>query len=172
MPAYAAFLRAVNVSGTGKLAMEDLRRLIQEIGGRRAATYIASGNAVFEHDDDTPGAVKAALEARLEAFTRRAAGVMIRTTDDLDTVLSELPWPEADPKQLMVLFLDGPVPEDPEANQITDESIAPGPGCLYVHYPSGMGRSKLAYPAQKTGTARNLNTVRKVHGMLRALGSP
>jgi uncharacterized protein (DUF1697 family) len=30
---------------------------------------------------------------------------------------------------------------------------------IYVHYPTGMGRSKLRIPAAKTGTARNVNTV-------------
>ena len=33
---------------------------------------------------------------------------------------------------------------------------------IFVHYPSGMGRSKLKIPAAKTGTARNMNTVAKL----------
>jgi uncharacterized protein (DUF1697 family) len=33
---------------------------------------------------------------------------------------------------------------------------------IYVHYPTGMGRSKLRIPAAKTGTARNMNTVAKL----------
>ena len=36
---------------------------------------------------------------------------------------------------------------------------------IVVHYPSGMGRSKLKIPAAKTGTARNMNTVAKLAEM-------
>jgi len=33
---------------------------------------------------------------------------------------------------------------------------------IYIHFPNGSGRSKLKLPAAKAGTARNLNTVRKL----------
>jgi uncharacterized protein (DUF1697 family) len=36
---------------------------------------------------------------------------------------------------------------------------------IYVHYPSGMGRSKLRIPAAKAGTARNMNTVARLAEM-------
>jgi uncharacterized protein (DUF1697 family) len=39
---------------------------------------------------------------------------------------------------------------------------------IFIHYPQGMGRSKLKMPFAKTGTGRNLNTVRK----LAALAAP
>jgi uncharacterized protein (DUF1697 family) len=38
-----------------------------------------------------------------------------------------------------------------------------------VHYPNGSGRSKLKLPALKSGTSRNLNTVRKLADMAAAL---
>jgi uncharacterized protein (DUF1697 family) len=33
---------------------------------------------------------------------------------------------------------------------------------IYVHYPGGMGRSKLRLPAGVVGTARNMNTVARL----------
>src|SRR3954469_20798170 len=48
MAAYIALLRAVNVGGTGKLPMSDLRELCEKAGFRKVRTYIASGNVVFE----------------------------------------------------------------------------------------------------------------------------
>jgi uncharacterized protein (DUF1697 family) len=47
MPNYVALLRAVNVAGTGKLAMTDLKAMCEDAGFLRARTYIASGNVVF-----------------------------------------------------------------------------------------------------------------------------
>ena len=48
MTAYVALLRAVNVGGTGKLPMAELKRLCDAAGFGRARTYIASGNVLFE----------------------------------------------------------------------------------------------------------------------------
>ncbi len=47
MATLTAFLRAINVGGTGKLAMADLRHLCQELGFENVTTYIQSGNVVF-----------------------------------------------------------------------------------------------------------------------------
>ena len=43
---YVALLRAVNVGGTGKLPMADLRKLAGQLGFGDVRTYIASGNAI------------------------------------------------------------------------------------------------------------------------------
>ena len=45
---YVALLRAVNVGGTGKLAMSDLKAICREAGFSHVETYIASGNVVFQ----------------------------------------------------------------------------------------------------------------------------
>jgi uncharacterized protein (DUF1697 family) len=47
----------------------------------------------------------------------------------------------------------------------SDEKMGLGDREIFVHYPSGMGRSKLKIPAAKTGTARNMNTVAKLGEM-------
>jgi uncharacterized protein (DUF1697 family) len=48
MTRYVALLRAVNVGGTGKLPMADLKALCLDVGLTRVEIYIASGNVVFE----------------------------------------------------------------------------------------------------------------------------
>ena len=47
MTAYVALLRAVNVSGTGKLPMADLKRMGEECGFENVRTFIASGNLLL-----------------------------------------------------------------------------------------------------------------------------
>jgi uncharacterized protein (DUF1697 family) len=47
MAAFIALLRAVNVGGTGKLPMSELKAMCEEIGFTSVRTYIASGNVVF-----------------------------------------------------------------------------------------------------------------------------
>lgn len=46
MTSFVALLRAVNVGGTGKLPMSELKVMCQAVGFQDARTYIASGNVV------------------------------------------------------------------------------------------------------------------------------
>jgi len=77
MTRYIALLRAVNVGGTGKLSMTDLKAICGEAGFDHVETYIASGNVVFEAEDP-PAKVKSALEARLLAHGGKPVGVLVR----------------------------------------------------------------------------------------------
>jgi uncharacterized protein (DUF1697 family) len=47
----------------------------------------------------------------------------------------------------------------------TNEEVRLGAREIYVHYPDGIGRSKLRIPAAGDGTARNMNSVTKLAAM-------
>jgi uncharacterized protein (DUF1697 family) len=169
--AYAALLRAVNVGGTGKLAMTDLARLCEREGYCGVRTYIASGNVVFT-SPAKPAAVKAALEKSLARHMGKPVAVMIRTAAELEAALAQNPFPKALPNRLLVTFFDEALPkglvdgiEGPDGEQLAIRGRE-----LFIHYPNGMGTSKLKAPAgMKVGTGRNLNTVAKLAAMARAL---
>ena len=74
MTAFVALLRAVNVGGTGKLPMSELKAMCEALGFEGVRTYIASGNVVFA-SRKSEAAVKKALEARLEAYAGKPVGV-------------------------------------------------------------------------------------------------
>ena len=166
MTTYIALLRAVNVGGTGKLPMADLKAMCLELGFTQVQTYIASGNVVFQ-SALSAAKVQAALEAKLQTYDGKPVGVHIRTTAQMQAVRDGNPFPKAAPNRVMVIFLD--VSADKAmltgiAGQ-KDEQIALGLNELYVHYGDGMAQSKLKIPAAKTGTARNMNTVGKLAEM-------
>src|SRR5215510_8144803 len=166
MTRYVALLRAVNVGGTGNLPMSDVRAMCLDAGFTRVETYIASGNVVFE-SKRAASTVKAELEARLLAYAKKPIGVMLRTAAEMAAVLKANPFPKAEPKFTYVIFLDRRPPRD-ALDRVTgqaDEEIRLGKREIFVHYASGMGRSKLRIPAAKTGTARNMNTVAKLAEM-------
>jgi len=51
----------------------------------------------------------------------------------------------------------------------TGEEVKIGKREIYIHYPNGMGRSKLKLPKEAgEGTVRNINTVRKLIDLCRA----
>lgn len=165
-----ALLRAVNVGGTGKLPMAELKAMCEDCGFEEVKTYIASGNVVFL-TDLTAAKVKKALEAKLEAYAGKHVGVMVRSPKELAQILADNPFPDAAPNRTVVTFLDNQPPADAaaQATNVTNEKIELGRRELYVHYVDGMGSSRLKVPAAKDGTARNINTVTKLVAMLDAL---
>jgi uncharacterized protein (DUF1697 family) len=166
MTTFIALLRAVNVGGTGKLAMADLKSLCVEAGFARVETYIASGNVIFD-SQETAERVQATLESRLHAHTRKPIDVFVRTASDMKAILRANPFPTPEQKNIYVFFLRDKPPKDATTNVLrqTNEEIRAGKREIYVHYPVGMGTSKLSIPAAKHGTARNLNTVSKLVAM-------
>ena len=88
MAVFIALLRAVNVGGTGKLPMDDLKAMCKRAGFRAVRTYIASGNVVFE-SEQSESQVKAALEKKLSAYAGKPVGVLVRTSTELAEVLAE-----------------------------------------------------------------------------------
>jgi len=158
--AWIALLRAVNVGGTGKLAMSELKAMCEELGLGSVRTYIASGNVVFE-SRKSEAAIKAALEQRLEAFAQRPVGVVVRSARELAQIVADNPFPKLAPNRTVALFLDRAPPADAleGVRGLKNEKIGLGKREIYIHYSDGMGTSKLVIPAAKTGTARNMNTV-------------
>src|SRR6185312_8700991 len=100
MTRYVVLLRAVNVGGTGKLPMSELRAICCEAGFARVETYIASGNVVFE-SKAAPSRVKAELESRLHAFVGKPVGVLVRTAPEMQAVLGiHFPRPSSNTRTL------------------------------------------------------------------------
>jgi uncharacterized protein (DUF1697 family) len=163
MTRYVALLRAVNVGGTGKIAMADLKALCRHAGFTDIETYIASGNVVFE-SKASASRVKSDLEKRLLDHVGKSIGVVLRTASEIQDVLRANPFPTAAPERTYTFFLDERPPSDAlkNATGAKDEDMRLGVREIYVHYPGGMGRSKLKIPAARLGTARNMNTVAKL----------
>ena len=163
MPTFVALLRAVNVGGTGKLPMTELKSMCEDAGFRSVRTYIASGNVIFETTLGEAG-IRKALEQRLLAYAGKPVGVLVRTPGEMKEVLERNPFPDAPPNRTMAIFLDAPPPQDAlsTVSGCFDEEVALGRREIYVAYSANMGRSKLKIPAAKNGTARNMNTVAKL----------
>lgn len=160
---YIALLRAVNVGGTGKLPMAELRAMCERAGFGDVRTYIASGNALFTSRlGETQ--VKKRLEGELEAYAGRHIPILVRTAVEMRAVLERNPFPESDRSATVAIFLDAPPPPDAltTLRGRKDEEIRLGTREIYVDYKGGIGTSKLRIAAARDGTARNINTVAKL----------
>ncbi len=166
MTTWIALLRAVNVGGTGKIAMSDLKAICEAAEFRNVRTYIASGNVVFE-SRHSEKAIQKTLQERLLAHAGKPIGVVVRSAEEMAGVLARNPFAERPGNHTVAIFLDAP-PSSGALATVTgcvDEEMELGQREIYVSYGPNMGRSKLKIPAAKSGTARNMNTVAKLASM-------
>jgi len=170
MTVFIALLRAVNVGGTGKLPMTELKAMCDAAGFGRARTYIASGNAIFESDLEE-AEVQERLAEALERYAGKPLGVLVRTAAEMAEVARANPFAHRPGNRVNAIFLSAPPPRDAleAAVNVTMEELALGVREIYVHYPDGQAVSKLRLPAASAGTARNLNTVVKLAALAAAL---
>lgn len=160
MTGWVALLRAVNVGGNNKIPMAELAALATKLGLEGARTYIASGNLLFasELGEDE---LRGLLEQAIEAQWGKPIGVLVRSAADLADVAARNLWPDRPGNRVVALFTDEALSLDGLRHQ-AGEVLALGRRELFIDYGEGMGTSKLVIPAAKTGTARNMNTVRKL----------
>jgi uncharacterized protein (DUF1697 family) len=176
MTVFIALLPAVNVGGTGKVSMSDLRAACEQAGLRRVSSYIASGNLVFETDQSAADVNRLIADLLRDRFGLARNRPLLRTPDVLTQVIARNPFADAAdvrPNSLMVAFLDGtpdPAAGDVLAGYAGPERLHLDGSHLYIDYPQGVGRSKLtpAFLGKALSvpmTARNWNTIRKLREM-------
>lgn len=163
MTHYVALLRAVNVGGTGKLPMSELKSMCEAVGFADVRTWIASGNVLFTSKLGE-AAVQKKLEQQLRGYAGKPVGVLIRTAAEMARVLADNPFAEAPGNRVVAIFLDAAPPTHAldDVRQQKLERLACGRREIYVHYGDGMADSRLTIPAAKAGTARNINTIAKL----------
>jgi uncharacterized protein (DUF1697 family) len=173
MQILVALLRGINVGGNNILPMTELKALCEEAGFKNVQTYIQSGNVFFESKvPEEKAAVK--LQEALKTKLPNPVSVMIRTIEELETIVANNPFPSANPSQVGVLFLEQIVDESivEEFPKKEAEEIITGKREIYIYYPNGMGRSKLKFPKiAKRGTVRNINTVKKLAELAKKIKS-
>ena len=167
MTKYVALLRAVNVSGTGKLPMSELKRVGEECGFGKVRTFIASGNLLFE-SSLVEAEAKRLIEQKVEAFFGRPVPVFVRTAAELAATVAANPFTDDKPSRVMAHFIeDAPNAEMlAAARDVNGERMALGPRAIIVSYGDGIGKTRLKLPAVRQGTARNMNSVAKMAELL------
>lgn len=183
MEVVVALLRGINVGGSSKLAMADLRNAVEACGYTDVRTHVQSGNVVLGVPTDhptagDPDAVAAAIHRSVAARTPVQPAVLVRTREELLSVASANPFLDRsdDPTHHHVVFLA----EDASLGDVAPEDFAPEDAVavgreVYLFLPGGMGRSKLAVALGRrgtgTGTARNWRTVAKLVELADALAA-
>lgn len=187
VPTHVALLRGVNVGGKNRVAMANLRVVVESLGHTEVSTYIQSGNVVFTPAETPcdPAVVASSLENRIADRLRIRPSVVVLTRDDLALVVERNPFTEeSDPKRVHAIFratesgladvqrVEAAVSRAREKGG-RDEARIIG-RVLYLLTPDGFGRSKLAELLTRRdpgavdggGTARNWATVTRLLALL------
>jgi uncharacterized protein (DUF1697 family) len=164
-------LRGINVGGNRRVAMADLRSLLDSLGYGEARTHLQSGNVIVE-SGQRPERLKSVLERGLADELGLEIEVFVRTRDQLAAVVARNPLGDVadNPSRYFVTFLSGK--PDPAAIRAAaaetghDRFVAHGLE-LYAWHPDGVRDSALAKLLSEkrlgvTATARNWNTVTKL----------
>ena len=92
MPQLVAVLRAIN-AGPGRIVrMNELRQAFESLGFRGVATFLGSGNVVFETRATDVGTLERKIERKLERTLGNNVPVFIRTPAELKKIAAFEPF--------------------------------------------------------------------------------
>jgi len=176
MPRYVALFRGINVGKAKRIAMGDLRALLDKLGYADVATLLNSGNAVFTGNAE-PAATHA---ARIREAVRGKLGiealVIVKSAKDVAAIIRDnaiVRHATDDSKLLVAVTNDARGLAKAKAlmrEAWGAEKLHVGKHAAYVWCANGILESKVAVALLKgledTGTTRNWGTLNKIHALL------
>jgi uncharacterized protein (DUF1697 family) len=171
-----ALLRGINVGKAKRIAMGDLRRLLEDLGHTNVRTLLNSGNAVFRTGGSGAGKLAHAIEQAIVDRFGIEMPVVVVPAKELATIVADNPLPQAkaEPSRFLVAFVQEPQSLE-SARTLTVQTWAPeafalGRRAAYLWCANGIIESKLAQAfaraTRNAATARNWATVLKLQAMV------
>jgi uncharacterized protein (DUF1697 family) len=178
MPRYVALFRGINVGKAKRIAMADLRELLQGLGYTNVQTLLNSGNAVFSGRAGTTARMAVRVHAAVADELGVDAQVIIKSDQDIAAIFSgnKLEKIATDPSRLLVAMAgDGKALAALAglARQDWDqERVHVGTHAAYIWCPNGILESPALEASMRaigaTGTTRNWATLGKIHALMTA----
>jgi uncharacterized protein (DUF1697 family) len=172
---HVALIRGINVGRAKRVAMADLRALVEGLGYGDVRTLLNSGNVVFTSPRATRGDAAARIEEALATRLGVSARITVLTAAELAAAVTENPLRDvaSNPSHHLVAFLATPADRrrlEPLAEQDwAPEVLALGARVAYVWCPEGILASRLPEAVGRALgdaiTTRNWATVTKLHAL-------
>jgi len=173
MERYVAFLRGINVSGQKLIKMEELRKHFELPGFKNIATYIQSGNVLFDTKETDKQLLRAKIEKRLQQKLGYAPPTILRSLPEIKSVIENNPYhtrKPGDERKLYVGFLSG-IPDaalhtalDEYANDLEEARVVNSEVYLLLASAAKtrLSNSFIEKKLKVGATMRNWTTVNKV----------
>lgn len=171
---HAALLRGINVGRAQRVAMADLRRVLESLGATGVRTLLNSGNAVFAWSPARTAVASIArrIEDAVESELGVSTLVVVVTKADVAEMLERLPASVKSIEPSRVLIGVPPAPRElgklaaTEERDWSPEILKLGNRAAYMGLPGGIADSKLVAAVdaatKKRITSRNVATMRKL----------
>jgi uncharacterized protein (DUF1697 family) len=173
---FVALLRGINVGRAKRIAMADLRSLIESLGYANVRTVLNSGNAVFDGSAARHEAIAEAIESALEHQLKVPSRTTVLTAATFRKIVAGNPLVGrmSDPARMIVGFLhDSRVRNQVrtlERSDHGDERIAVADHAIYLWCPHGLLQSELFGEMNRIlrndVTTRNWSTVNRILAVL------
>lgn len=165
-------LRGINVGGHKRVKMSELSACLEQAGAHDVQTYVQSGNVILDWETRADTQVERTLHDAIEQTFGYDVSVMARGANEWLELIASNPYAdeaEAEGKSVHMICLGAEVQANISLERF-DRACTQGERyaligqALYVHYPQGAGRSKLAHALMErvlgvSCTARNWRTV-------------
>src|SRR4051794_33052971 len=104
---WVALLRGINVGGHARVAMSDLRGLLESLGFDDVRTVLQSGNAVFTTSGRKAPALERAIETKIERELALDVSVLVRSARQWRSMAENNPFLArgVSPKELHATFV-------------------------------------------------------------------
>ncbi len=170
-----ALIRGINVGRAKRVAMADLRALVESLGYGDVRTLLNSGNVVFT-TRVAPRTAAGTIEKALAAELRVSARVTVFTAAEIAAAVAENPLLEVadNPSRLLIMFLNDPGDRSKlialTQQEWNSDVLALGARVAYVWCANGILESRLVETMAKllgdAGTTRNWGTLMKLHALV------
>ena len=171
---WVAFLRGINLGRAKRVAMSDLRALLEGLGFADVRTLLQSGNAVFTAGKGSESSIARRIESQLAAELGVESKLILRSAPELAAVVGANPFVRAgvDGRQLHAVFLSAKPPaarvRSLEPEQFAPDEVAFGDRVVYLRLPKGVAGSRIPNwdkSLKLHATMRTWNTVTRVAEM-------
>lgn len=173
---HVALIRGINVGRAKRVAMADLRALVEKLGYGDVRTLLNSGNVVFTVPSSDRRNHARRIEDGMTARLGVPARVTVLTADELAAVVAENPLGKlaTDPTRLLVTVLIDPADRNgllPLTRQKwSPEALGVGKRAAYVWCPKSMLESPLFTAVTRLlgdgATTRNWATIMKLQALV------
>jgi uncharacterized protein (DUF1697 family) len=179
MPRYVALFRGINVGKAKRIAMAELRALLEKLGYSDVKTLLNSGNAVFTADQGTGRAHAARIRAAVAKNLGVDAMVVVKSAKEVAAIITGNALADAgDAARLLVaVTAEGKALAALKPLNGKDwgrEQLHLGKQAAYLWCADGILESELLTAAMKGlqngATTRNWATFQKLHELLRETG--
>lgn len=173
MKTYIAILRGINVSGHKIIKMAELRKHLASLGFSNLATYIQSGNIIFQSTSEENSVLEEKIHQNIKENYGFDVPVIVRSQEEWQKVVDRFPYSLGDHEinRLAVVYLKEKPTHTPEEEinkfRTANDEVVYADKEVYLYMPDGFGVSKLTNNVferklKVAATSRNWKTTIKL----------